>query len=269
MFQYVSFVDDSSPEDSVLAKFERAVATVKGGLLVVRALSLQLEQGTGEAGGAEAGAVNAAAPAEEGGLCAERPVPDGALRVVRAAGGCLGLEEAGDAAAVGFEGAVSRVDDAMEALNMRRRGPDADADEAHRHVGGGGRQGHGQEEDEEEGEERGIVHGGAAGDDGDDGDYCKDWIGAFGHMELKQKIADCHRGRCRVASGVVDFGDFDYQVRSSLAACQLRNNQSISSISFNIFPFFHRRTSAHSLFIPFFYLFFSITFIPKIGRAHV
>lgn len=171
MFQYVSFVDDSSPEDSVLAKFERAVATVKGGLLVVRALSLQLEQGTGEAGGAEAGAVNAAAPAEEGGLCAERPVPDGALRVVRAAGGCLGLEEAGDAAAVGFEGAVSRVDDAMEALNMRRRGPDADADEAHRHVGGGGRQGHGQEEDEEEGEERGIVHGGAAGDDGDDGDY--------------------------------------------------------------------------------------------------
>ena len=78
---------------------------------MVRARPLQLEEGTGDAGGAGgvpgAGAVNVAPPqpAVEGGLRPVRPVPDGALRVVRAACGCLGQEEAGEAAAVGFEGA--------------------------------------------------------------------------------------------------------------------------------------------------------------------
>ena len=56
------------------------------------------------------GAVDVAPPhqraAEEGGLRPVRPVPDGgALREVRAAYGCLGQEEAGEAAAVGLEGA--------------------------------------------------------------------------------------------------------------------------------------------------------------------
>ena len=81
---------------------------------MVRARPLQLEEGTGDAGGAGgvrgAGAVDVAPPyqraAEEGGLRPVRPVPDGgALREVRAAYGCLGQEEAGEAAAVGFEGA--------------------------------------------------------------------------------------------------------------------------------------------------------------------
>jgi len=101
LFQYVFFEkteDAISPEDTELAEFESAVATVKGGLPVVRALSLHLEEGTGDAGGAGgvvagAGAVSVAppVPAEEDGLGPVRPVPDGVVRVIIRAGGvCLG-----------------------------------------------------------------------------------------------------------------------------------------------------------------------------------
>jgi len=144
---------------------------------VVRARPLQLEEGTGDAGGAGgvpgAGAVDVAPPhqpaAEEGGMRPIRPVPDGgALREVRAACGCLGQEEAGEAAAVGFEGAVSRVEAAADALDVRRPG----VVDTHGHAGDGRQRRHGKEDDDGDGErkERGILHGGglvAADDDGD------------------------------------------------------------------------------------------------------
>lgn len=79
----------NGPKDTVLLKFESAVATGKEGLLVVRARSVHLEEGTGDAGGTRgvAGVSVAAARAGERGLQPVRPVPDGAFRIVRAAAG--------------------------------------------------------------------------------------------------------------------------------------------------------------------------------------
>lgn len=82
--------DASSPEDANLGKFETAVAIDIEGLPAVRARSLHLEEGPGDAVGAgvaNVGAVDVAAPAQGAGEQPVRPVPDGTGRVVKLAGG--------------------------------------------------------------------------------------------------------------------------------------------------------------------------------------
>jgi len=79
--------DATSPEDADLGKFESAVAIGKQGLPAVRARSLHLEEGPGDA----VGAAVAAAPAKGAGHQPVRPVPDGTGGVrVAGRGGYLG-----------------------------------------------------------------------------------------------------------------------------------------------------------------------------------
>lgn len=84
----------TSPEDADLGKFKSAVSIGKEAFPAVRARSLHLEEGPGDAVGAgvakAAGVVNvaaAAAPAKGAGHQAVRPVPDG-TGPVRLAGRC-------------------------------------------------------------------------------------------------------------------------------------------------------------------------------------
>jgi len=78
--------DATSPEDADLGKFESAVAVGKQGLPAVRARSLHLQEGPGDAVGAAV-----AGPAKGAGHQPVRPVPDGTGHVRLAGrGGYLG-----------------------------------------------------------------------------------------------------------------------------------------------------------------------------------
>lgn len=80
----------TGPEDAGFGDVESAVSAGKGGLPAVRARSLHLEEGPGDAVGAGvAGAVIVAeaAPAKGADQQPVRPVPDGAVRVIIMAGG--------------------------------------------------------------------------------------------------------------------------------------------------------------------------------------
>jgi hypothetical protein len=119
-----------------IGETESAVASDDDDHLAVRARSLRLQEGAGDAGGAGRGADARVMVAAREGSHPVGPVPYATERLEALGGGGLGREGRGQAAEVGFVGAVGRVyaTHALEyccAGGERRDGQDYDDEEDH------------------------------------------------------------------------------------------------------------------------------------------